>query len=94
MFLKKHFFFSATVAMITETAFVLFLWQPLLGKQIHEAYQSKLSLKDVVKQIKTTKEKMYPRCIFFYDVNDLDPSNKVKMQLIFFSNFYEHLSYT
>ena len=58
MFLKKHFFFSATVAMITETASVLFLWQPMLGKQIHEADQSKLSLKDVVKQMKTTTEKL------------------------------------
>ena len=95
----EAFFFLATVAMVTENETFSSFHSKLCNRNKffhhnHPAYQSQLSLKDRVKQIKTPK-KCLIKCLFstpFLRTQTL--KMRLKCRKNYFLRFYYHLSYT
>ena len=85
MFLMKHLFLLATIAVITEKLdFFLPPWQPLLGKQILSSQSRNLSVKTIHEKWSQTRKdyskKMSERCILYLIAKNPDPSNGVKIK--------------
>ena len=54
-FFMKYFLLIANIAMISETLFFLFTWQPLLGKQIPSSKLCSLSTKTIPGKLESNR---------------------------------------
>ena len=81
----EAFFFLATVATITKKVTVSSFHSNHCNRNKffphnHADYQSKLSLKSLVQQIKFAQKKLLQRCIFYPTAKYPDPKDGAKMQ--------------